>query len=65
MVQGLLFLVSLALGLWLTAWGALYLVQGRRFVARRGLSRTSSPWQIIACGVLAIALAVFVALGEF
>ncbi|MBR0555682.1 hypothetical protein J5J10_08300 [Ciceribacter sp. L1K23] len=65
MLQGLLFLASLALGLWLTGWGALYLLQRRRFAARRGDSRTSSPWQIICCGLLALALAVSVALAEF
>ncbi|SMC39578.1 hypothetical protein [Rhizobium sp. RU36D] len=62
-LQAALFFVSLGLGLWLVAWGALYLSRGKRFASRR--RGTTSPWQIIICGGLMMVLAGFVATGKF
>lgn len=63
LVQISLVAVTLVSGLALTGWGLVYLRRGWRFASRHG--GTSSPWRIIACGALLLALAFFTATGDF
>lgn len=54
----ILFVMIFGLGCALLVWGDAYRQQGKRFPSRYG--GTTSPWQIMACGALALVLSLFV-----